>query len=81
MNLLNEIDLFKENGIVKIKGFLNQTEVNTVIKKISPFTKSKSDPNSYFASDFKKNLFKLFKFQFSKFLSSNYLIKISKKKI
>ena len=59
MNLLNEIDLFKENGIVKIKGFLNQSEVDTVIKKIAPFTKSKNDQNSYFASDFKKNLLKL----------------------
>ena len=34
MYLLNEIDSFKENGIIKIKGFLNQSEVNEVIKKI-----------------------------------------------
>lgn len=80
MNLLNEIDLFKENGIIKIKGFLNQSEVDETIKKINPFTKSKNDHNSYFANNFKKNLLKLFNFQYSKFLSSNYLIKIAKKK-
>jgi len=64
MYLLNEIDSFKENGIIKIKGFLNQSEVNEVIKKIIPFTTSKNDQTSYFASDFKKNLLKLFKFKF-----------------
>ena len=80
MNLLNEIDLFKEDGIIKIKGFLNQTEVDNIIKKMIPFTKYKNDQTSYFASNFKKNLFKLFKFDFSKFLTSNYLIKIAKQK-
>ena len=80
MYLLNEINSFKENGIIKIKGFLNQSEVNEIIKKIIPFTTSKNDQTSYFANNFKKNLLKLFKFQFSKFLSSNYLIKIAKKK-
>jgi len=81
MYLLNEINSFKENGIIKIIGFLNQSEVNEIIKKIIPFTTSKNDQTSYFANDFKKNLLKLFKLQFSKFLSSNYLIKIAKKKI
>ena len=80
MVLLNEIDLFNENGIIKIKGFLNQSEVDETIKKINPFTKSKNDHNSYFANNFKKNLLKLFNFQYSKFLSSNYLINIAKKK-
>ena len=74
------LDLFKKNGIIKIKNFLNQSELEKVIKGVSPFIGSKGEKTTYFSNSFKKNLFKLFKFQFSKFLISNYLIKLSKEK-
>lgn len=80
MYLLNEVNSFKENGFVKIKGFLSQTELNELIKNVIPFTKTKNDCASYFANNFKKCLLKLCMFQFRKFYSSKYLIKISEKK-
>ena len=80
MYLLNEVNSFKENGFVRIKGFLNQTELNELMKNVIPFTKSKNDRSSYFANNFKKCLQKLCMFQFQKFYSSKYLIKISEKK-
>jgi len=80
MNLLNEINSFKENGFVKIKSFLSQHEVDEVINAVTPFINFKNDKNTYFSTNFKKNLIKLCKFEFTKFLSSNYLMKISKKK-
>ena len=74
------LDSFKKNGIIKIKNFLNQSEVEKVIRGVRPFLGSKGEKTTYFSNSFKKNLFKLFKFQFSKFLISNYLIKLSKEK-
>jgi hypothetical protein len=80
MNLLYQLDLFKKNGILKIKNFLSPSEIDKIIKGVSPFIGSKGEKTTYFSNNFKTNLFKLFKFQFSKFLISNYLIRISKKK-
>ena len=78
MNSLYQLDSFKKNGILKIKNFLSQSEIDKIIKGVSPFIESKGEKTTYFSNNFKTNLFKLFKFQFSKFLISNYLIKISK---
>ena len=69
MYLLNEVNSFKENGFVRIKGFLNQTELNELMKNVIPFTKSKNDRSSYFANNFKKCLQKLCMFQFQKFFT------------
>jgi hypothetical protein len=80
MSFFSDLDSFKKNGIIKIKNFLSQTEVDKIIKGINPFIGSKGEETTYFSNNYKKNLFKLFKFQFSKFLISNYLIKISKEK-
>ena len=80
MKSLYQLDSFKKNGILKIKNFLSQSELDKIIKGVSPFKGSKGEKNTYFSNNFKKNLFKLFKFQFSKFLISNYLIRLTNKK-
>ena len=80
MNLTQQLHLFKKDGIIKIKNFLSPHQVSKIIKGIKPFIGSKGDVTTYFSNNYKKNFLKLLKFRFSKFLISNYLIKISKEK-
>lgn len=80
MNFTYQLDLFKKDGIIKIKSFLRPHEVDKIIKGTKPFMGSKSEATTYFSSNFKKNFYKLLQFRFSKFLISNYLMKISKEK-
>lgn len=80
MNLTQQLHLFKKDGIIKIKNFLSPHQVSKIIKGIKPFIGTKGDVTTYFSNNYKKNFLKLLKFRFSKFLISNYLIKISKEK-
>jgi len=76
MNSIYQLDFFKKDGIIKIKSFLRPHEVDKIIKGIKPFMGSKGEATTYFSNNFKKNFYKLLRFHFSKFLISNYLMKI-----
>jgi hypothetical protein len=77
---LEKIDIFKNDGIVKIKNFLNKNELQLINKNVEKFIGQKGSPETYFSTNHIENFTKLLRFNFKKFLSSNILLKISKKK-
>ena len=80
MDSLYQLDSFKKNGIIKIKNFLSQSEVDKIIKSLRPFIGLKNEKTTYFSTNFKKYFYKLLKFHFYNFITSDYLIRISQKK-
>ena len=70
----------KKIGFIKVENFLNFAEVEDLKKKISTFISPKGHHLGHFSPNFKSKLIKIFKFQFKKFLVSNYLTSLAIKK-
>ena len=78
---MNEImKQLKQDGIAKIKCFLNENEVIEAKKILKKYSKPKGDHDTFFSSNLKEQIFKLAKLQFAKFSESRKLLQLSDKK-
>lgn len=74
------IDEFNKNGIIKVKKFLNQEETCIIQDIIRKFQYPKGDPNSHYSINIKQQFYKIVTFKFEKYSSSNFFLKIFRRK-
>lgn len=73
----NYIDIFKRDGIIKIKNFFNNEEVLKIKDTIRPYIGKKGNQETYFPVNTKEKIIKFFKFDFKRIENANFLLKIS----
>ena len=76
---INFSDL-RDNGIVKVKKFLNSKELFSLQNILADQRIKKNDPKSYFSINYKLLSFKLLKFNFLEFNNHLYILNLAKNK-
>lgn len=74
---IKELD---DNGIIKLKNFLNSDELKQMTSIISSYAAPKNHPNSYFANSKKKILGRIIKLNFSKIRDDLKILNLARNK-
>ena len=77
---LENINNLRENGIIKIKNFLNENELKEIRDIAKSYSLPKSHPKSYRSTNIRLLLYKILKLNFKRFGQDIKILNLAKKK-
>ena len=77
---LNDISNLKENGIIKIKNFLNENELKEIIDIAKSRPLPHEHPKSYCSTNIRLLLYKILRLNFKRFKQEVKILSLAKKK-